>query len=326
MSKRIITRKPTGAELRAQRDQRLSRPYELQEAGRREASFLKNITGAQDDLEWILTNRAWTQLGFERVAEWWDAKVGPVLDGLDLKPSTAMVERVIHAIVADESDLAKVQRRTQREIASIARTNPTKVSRSLHVADETRGDLDGTAADDVSPFQASADGATAHSGIAPAGQAFPAEGLAGKPLNSSGDAHEGEPSPEVQNSPAGRLLPSDTAEGSTGSVATGRLGTPPFTEGQVATPSQEPVLPSAVSGMSTAGGVEDGPASPPHGPSSTDPASDWMATWRVFIDALESLDVDAVRPMLTDAELAQMDADYPYIGKRLTALGVWSTT
>lgn len=48
-----------------------------------------------------------------------------------------------------------------------------------------------------------------------------------------------------------------------------------------------------------------------------------MQLWRVFIGALESLDIDVVSPMLTDAERAELDADYPYIGKRLTALGVW---
>jgi hypothetical protein len=84
----------SGADLRAQRDQRLGRPYELQEAGRREASFLKNITGAQDDLEWILTNRAWSQLGFERVADWWQARVVPAAGGfVDLRPSPALRER-----------------------------------------------------------------------------------------------------------------------------------------------------------------------------------------------------------------------------------------
>lgn len=98
-----------------------------------------------------------------------------------------------------------------------------------------------------------------------------------------------------------------------------------LTEGQTAS-SLGSVLPSAGTGVSPAVGVEEEPFIAPAGSSSTDPASDWMATWRSFVGALESLDVDAVRPMLTDAEIAEMDADYPYIGKRLTTLGVWSTT
>jgi len=395
MSKRIITRKPTGAELRAQRDQRLGQPYEMQEAGRRERSFLKNITGAQDDLEWILTNRAWSQLGFERVADWWQARVVPAAGGfVDLRPSSAMVGRVIQAIVADEAELPKVQRRTQREIASIVRTSPATVSRSLHVPDETGSDLDKDSGD-VSTSPADVPGQAAAVGRieepAADGDAGHGAGVPGKPQDPSGDAHEGEPSPEVRNSPdagdasiglepvphpgpdtpaaafpdpaalvaeqlgpvyvttadddvvatwpdsplARGEAPSDDGVVQPSAVAVaaragdevegGRL--PPstvqdLTEGQTSLGS---VRPSAGAGVSPAVGVEEEPLAPA-GSSSTDPASDWMATWRSFVGALESLDVDAVRPMLTDAEIAEMDADYPYIGKRLTTLGVWSTT
>lgn len=133
----------TGAEQRALAQQ-LSPTRAPSEASVREASFLRNITGAGDDLEWILLNQAWTQIGFERVGDWWEQRVLPVLDKLDLRPSASLAERVIAAIEADEQVLPKAQRRTQREIASIAKTSQSRVSRLLADSRESRSDLDKT--------------------------------------------------------------------------------------------------------------------------------------------------------------------------------------
>jgi hypothetical protein len=149
--------KPMGSELRALREQReASAP--TSEAGRREASFLRNIAGAGDDLEWILFNQAWTQLDFERVGDWWEQRVLPVLEKLDLRPSASLAERVIAAIEADEQVLPKTQRRTQREIASIAKTSQSRVSRLLADSRASGSDLGGaTGADDPQPEPAPAD-------------------------------------------------------------------------------------------------------------------------------------------------------------------------
>lgn len=304
----------TGADMRAQRDQRLAQPYELQEAGRREASFLKNITGAQDDLEWILTNRAWTQLGFERVAEWWDARVGPVLDGLDLKPSAAMVERVIRTIVADEAELPKVQRRTQREIASIARTNPTKVSRSLHVADATPSDLDETAADRLE--SAAADGG---------------EGLAFRPTDPpAADAGASVPASAVTPDPPGisdqstglASFADESARPGPQSSSTDPMGVsvdapagpqvPPF-EGRPGADTSVELTPRApdVAPEGEAGAPEEDHRGSSSGtyPWSAfgDPAGEFVVFVEVFTERLALVDPDTLGPLLTEEQLGRID-------------------
>lgn len=142
MAKGRDYKQPTRAELQAMRESKLQGAT-ASEAVRREISFLRNIGGAGDDLEWILFNQAWTELGFERIGDWWEQRVLPVLVHVDLRPSAALAERVIAAIAADEAGLPKAQRRTQREIASIARTSQAKVSRSRHDASESGSDLEG---------------------------------------------------------------------------------------------------------------------------------------------------------------------------------------
>lgn len=132
---------PTRAELEAMRESKLQ-GAPVSEAVRREISFLRNVGGAGDDLEWILFNQAWTELGFERIGDWWQQRVLPVLVNLDLRPSPALADRVIAAISADEAALPKAQRRTQREIASIARTNQSRVSRSRPDSPESESDLE----------------------------------------------------------------------------------------------------------------------------------------------------------------------------------------
>jgi hypothetical protein len=281
----------SGAEMRAQRDERLGRPYEMQEASRREQSFLKNITGAQDDLEWILTNRAWTQLGFERVAEWWDARVGPTLDGLDLKPSQAMVERVIRTIAADEEELPKVQRRTQREIASIARTSQSKVSRSLADAPSSTSDLENDSGD-VGPSLPDVPGESPPADIPTSQVAL----VAGQPGSNSSDA-------PVSEGPAGESTAN--RPGMSSSLARDEV-TPP-TSGPV---GEEPVAPQPVAvppagfGVFTAGD-EEGRSAGPDLPS--DPASELMRAVDGLAAALRDVDYDVAGPMLTDTEFKRFE-------------------
>lgn len=312
MSKRTTTdiKRRSGLEMRAQRDQRLGQPYELQEAGRREASFLKNITGAQDDLEWILTNRAWTQLGFERVAEWWDAKVGPVLDGLDLKPSQAMVERVIRTIVADEAELPKVQRRTQREIASIARASQSKVSRLLADAPSSTTDLDkdsggaGGEDADVSGQEPPADIPTSQVAL-----------VAGQPGSYSPVA------PGEAPIRSGAVPPS--AVGAVGDEPEGPAtpsGDPNITEEQAPTSPVEPVLSLSGAGVSLDGDeVEEEPAGQ-QGSSSTDPAAEFMVSWRGFVQFVVGADREVIGPMLTDDEYGELEDDYTHLGELLAKM------
>ena len=64
--------------------------------------------------------------------------------------------------------------------------------------------------------------------------------------------------------------------------------------------------------------VEDGPLPPD--PSSTDPASRWMDVWRDFVRDVVALDVDAVKPMLTDDELAEVADDWTTVEERIQKL------
>lgn len=112
------SRKPTGAELRAMRDQRPAvRPYEGQEASRREASFLTNLTAAQDDFDWIVANEAWAKLGHETFAGWWEARVQPIMRGLSMRPSRELALEAAEIIRGEEAHLPPSQRRRERELA-----------------------------------------------------------------------------------------------------------------------------------------------------------------------------------------------------------------
>jgi hypothetical protein len=142
---------PTRAELEAMRESKvLGAP--ASEAVRREISFLRNVGGAGDDLEWILFNQAWTELGFENVGDWWEQRVLPVLVNVDMRPSASLADRVMAAIAADEAGLPKLQRRTQRQIAALARTSQARVSRSRSDANESGSDLEKAAKPASSPL------------------------------------------------------------------------------------------------------------------------------------------------------------------------------
>jgi hypothetical protein len=68
MNKRIATRKPTGAELRAQRDQRLSAPGPMMEASRRADAIRAGLTGyaaTMDKIAEAYRREDWKALGYE---------------------------------------------------------------------------------------------------------------------------------------------------------------------------------------------------------------------------------------------------------------------
>jgi hypothetical protein len=114
------TTKRSGAELR--------QAAAVREAVRREASFLGNLAGAQDDYEWIVEREAWTDLGHETFADWWQARVQPTMRALSMRPTRALADKVVQRVRADEAELPPAQRRTQQQLADLAGVHPDTIS------------------------------------------------------------------------------------------------------------------------------------------------------------------------------------------------------
>jgi hypothetical protein len=114
------TTKRSGAELR--------QAAAVKEAIRREHSFLSNLAGAQDDYEWIVEREAWTDLGHDTFADWWEARVQPTMRALSMRPTRALADKVVEKVRADEAGLPPAQRRTNQELADLAGVHPDTLS------------------------------------------------------------------------------------------------------------------------------------------------------------------------------------------------------
>ena len=110
------------------RQQKGGMPYELQEASSKEASFLRKLSGAKDDYDWIIANEAWLKLGFETFTDWYTTRVQPVLLALGARPLPEIAADVIERVRADDEVLPKAQRHTQKELAAIAGVHPDTLS------------------------------------------------------------------------------------------------------------------------------------------------------------------------------------------------------
>lgn len=122
----------SGAELRALRGQLdASRVDPTAEAERHEASFLRNMGQAKEDFDWLVTNEAWTHLGFLTFADWWDARVFPVASGLGMRPTREVARSVVEKVAEEQKALPKDQRRSQRQIAEMVGVGVGTVNRQL---------------------------------------------------------------------------------------------------------------------------------------------------------------------------------------------------
>lgn len=339
MAKRKDYQQPTRDELLAMRESKIQ-AGPISEAARREGSFLRNIVGAGDDLEWILFNQAWTELGFERIGDWWEQRVLPVLVKLDLRPSALLAERVIAAISADEAGLPKVQRRTQREIAAIARTSQSKISRSRPDAPESGSDLENPAAEgkgsplvdavrgeieDVAANQAAAEAASR-----PADDGGPVPtsppSAAGTGAFPVGEADR--PVPAVTPEPTEMPPPLGDAAGeqSEGHADSAGDETDPETpvSGEVDGQEQqglsgvsEPAAPGPEQPEELVEGADALPAAPvPH---FGDPAA--LIAW--FADRFEEVDADACGPLLAGDDFELIGASLVRISNVVDLLATW---
>lgn len=104
---------------------------DVQEAHRREESFIGNLSGAQDDYEWIVEHQAWTALGYDGFADWWEVKVRPVMRALSMRPTREVVSAGVEQVRREEADLPPAWRRTQQEIGEMFGVSDETVARAI---------------------------------------------------------------------------------------------------------------------------------------------------------------------------------------------------
>lgn len=152
----------SGAVLRAAAAERLAAQDPAAQARRHEASFLRSMAQAKDDFDWILTNQAWTQLGFPTFADWWDARVAPLGASLGMRPTREIAKTVIEKVVEEQKALPKAQQRSQREIAAMVGVDRSTVARSTPGANARGTDLETADADPVDAMHAALEDIDAH--------------------------------------------------------------------------------------------------------------------------------------------------------------------
>lgn len=326
----------SGAVLRMQRDARVAEQLDpKQEATRREASFLRGMANATDDLNWLLANDAWALLGFETFTAWWDDRIVPVADGLGMRPTAEVARLVAERLLEDQKALPRPQRLTQKEIAdklgisgkTLQRRSQDRSQRTMSsgadlgngakppLVDAIRGEIE-----DVQHNQE-----TAATGTTPA-----ADGVSGTEASVS-DTLDGEadrPGPAVipEDSPASRdpnLVPEDLAVATPGQPEEDpsvRSGQEKGTDEEGA--SAEASYPPAVTGVSAVGGETGMEAPSPRAPSAPvagreqqDPAGVEGLAAPGPVELLEELaekfqgfEVDEMAPLMTAAEVDAMRA------------------
>jgi len=201
--------KPTGAELRALRDQRATEgPYAAQEAARRERSFLSRLTGAKEDFDWILSNEAWTHLGFPSFTAWYVARVQPTIEALGARPAPELANEVLERIREDEAALPPAQRRTKAELAALTGLSEWKVRDRQDRPNRRNAaatDLDKTSAGSTEAAAAGVTAAGSETVSSDPGDA--GTSAAGVSTQTSGD-QESKDAP-VEDTPAGRIPSSE---------------------------------------------------------------------------------------------------------------------
>lgn len=143
---------PTRAELEAMKEQKL-RLVPNGEAGRRERKLLEHYGAAKDDLQWIVDNNAWNDLGFDTFTAWYTARVRPSVAAAGLRPTQEFALYVLENVQSDEAALPKQQRLLQKELAELVGVSVSTLRRLSQDPSQTSNgagvDLDESA--DVEP-------------------------------------------------------------------------------------------------------------------------------------------------------------------------------
>lgn len=142
---------------------------DVDEARKREESFLGRLADAQDDYEWIVEHQAWVQLGHDTFADWWTTRVQPQMRALSMRPTREIAARVIEQVRTEEAELPPAQQRTQRELAELVGVTQQAVSaRSAPHKELYRADLDevvATPIEEPAPVPQPADDARLHAAL-----------------------------------------------------------------------------------------------------------------------------------------------------------------
>lgn len=145
------------AVLRLARDERLAAADPAAQARSHEANFLRHMSQAREDFDWIVANEAWVHLGHATFADWWDVRVTPIAASLGMRPTREIAKTVIEKVVEDQKDLPKAQQRSQREIAAMVGVDRSTVSRSAPGANARGSDLEGPSVDPLDLIPAARD-------------------------------------------------------------------------------------------------------------------------------------------------------------------------
>ncbi|WP_433078981.1 hypothetical protein ACQP1P_38865 [Dactylosporangium sp. CA-052675] len=278
----------SGEELRARRDARLAGwPDARQQAQHHEQMLLKGIGSAQDAFDWIIEHGAWTDLGFESVAEWWTTNVRPVMVRLEMRPTPAMVEKLLAKVREVESALPRAQRRTQRELESLTLASEWQVRGRT----ETRNRRSAAGSDlDARPAEPTDTAAVAAHG--------PADDEPQRDSNpGSSAAGSGDPAPEPAVTPTD--ITEDDARPNTDDVPP-----PPASDQGVDEAGGQAHDPEVLLTSGEADPVQDGTGATRPAPDPSDPAA--LLDW--FAGVLEQVEPDVSGPLLTSEDMALIGA------------------
>jgi hypothetical protein len=91
----------------------------VQRARQVEEAFLGGLDDAQNAYEEIVRTQAWTTLGYDTFADWWETRVRPAMRALSMRPTREITASVVEQVRQEEAELPPAQRRTQRELAEM---------------------------------------------------------------------------------------------------------------------------------------------------------------------------------------------------------------
>lgn len=320
---------PSGLELRAQRDARLADQADPKvEAARHEQSFLRNLNGAREDFQWLVSNQAWTRLGHDTFAGWWLERVQPVMDALLVKPKPELAQKVLDIVREEESSLPKPQQRTKRELAELVGVSEWKVrgrqdprERRPAAGSDLDGEVIGDPVDEIPAEakqaiqdrldkQAAADDANA-----------PADGAQHEPARTDAE-NAPAAGPDVQHEPTGpAVTPEDSTDEEPDAPNRDDSSVPPASDRGVSEPGgqADPEVPASETDESADGTEQDGTGVTRPAPDPSDPAAllDWFASvW-------ERVDADVSGPLLTDDDMAMISDALERIAFGVELLTKW---
>jgi len=319
----------SGVALREQAQRFAAQADPKTEAERHEALFLNGINSAQDEFDWLIEHSAWIELGFASVADWWTTRIRPVMVRLDMRPTPEMVDKVLAKVREAELALPRAQRRTQRELASLALASDWRVRGRT----ETRNRRSAAGGDLEEP--AEMDGADVADALAAAIEDVANNQTAAARAHATADEEPATPGPQTgQDSSAGHV---DTSVVDVPGHPTDHREPHPG-ETDDAPASSGPSAPTGVSGADEAtdsAGAEAAPSRPqladeveeqapegvpaPAPPHLGDPAA--LVAW--FAELFEQVDVDVSGPLLTSDDFQLIDKSLGRIAGVVQLLVEW---